>query len=197
MLKRIIQIAFLFIGGALGFVFLPPLYEIINLSSSPWLNNPYTSVAIGALLLFLLSFSLSDYCVKFINWMEEVLFKIPAADLFFGTLGLIIGLIVAYFVGFAIERINIPVITDFLPIILSIILGYLGFRVGFKKGTNFHNYLQNQESVRKRKPEKPASPDLKKRYINCWIQALSSTAALRILRLQDLLKGYWWCRNSF
>nr|MBO2504998.1 PIN domain nuclease [Bacilli bacterium] len=133
MLKGIIQIAFVFIGGALGFVFLPPLYEIINLSSSPWLNNPYTSVAIGALLLFLLSFSLSDYCVKFINWMEEVLFKIPAADLFFGTLGLIIGLIVAYFVGFAIERINIPVITDFLPIILSIILGYLGFRVGFKK----------------------------------------------------------------
>jgi len=74
MLKRIIQIAFLFIGGALGFVFLPPLYEFINLSSQPWLNNPYTSVAIGALFLFLLSFSLSDYCVRFINWMEEVLF---------------------------------------------------------------------------------------------------------------------------
>ncbi|MBB5148893.1 MULTISPECIES: PIN/TRAM domain-containing protein [Ureibacillus] len=133
MLKRVIQFAFLFIGGALGFVFLPPLYEIINLSSNPLLNNPYTSVALGALLLFLLSFSLSDYCVKFINWMEEVLFKIPAADLLFGTLGLIVGLIVAYFVGFAIERINIPVITDFLPIILSITLGYLGFRVGFKK----------------------------------------------------------------
>lgn len=133
MLKRIIQIAFLFIGGALGFVFLPPLYEIINLSSNPWINNPYTSVALGALLLFLLSFSLSDYCVKFINWMEEVLFKLPAADLFFGTLGLIVGLIVAYFIGFAIERINIPIITEFVPIILSIILGYLGFRVGFKK----------------------------------------------------------------
>lgn len=133
MLKRIIQIAFLFIGGALGFVFLPPLYEFINLSSQPWLNNPYTSVAIGALFLFLLSFSLSDYCVRFINWMEEVLFKLPAADLFFGTLGLIVGLIVAYFVGFAIERMNIPGITEFVPIILSIILGYLGFRVGFTK----------------------------------------------------------------
>lgn len=133
MLKRVIQIAFLLIGGALGFVFLPPLYELINLSSNPWINNPYTSIALGALLLFLLSFSLSDYCVKFINWMEDVLFKIPAADLFFGTLGLIVGLIVAYFIGFAVERINIPVITEFLPIILSITLGYLGFRVGFKK----------------------------------------------------------------
>jgi len=151
-LKRVIQIAFLFIGGALGFVFLPPLYEIINLSSSPWLNNPYTSVAIGAILLFLLSFSLSDYCVRLINWMEDVLFKIPAADLFFGTLGLIVGLIVAYFVGFAIERINIPIITDFLPIILSIILGYLGFRVGFKKREELSQIFSKSGVGSKKKP---------------------------------------------
>ncbi|NLY80660.1 MAG: PIN/TRAM domain-containing protein [Lysinibacillus sp.] len=164
MLKRVIQIAFLFIGGALGFVFLPPLYEMINLSSSPWLNNPYTSVALGALLLFLLSFSLSDYCVKLINWMEEVLFKLPAADLFFGTLGLIVGLIVAYFVGFAIERINIPVVTEFLPIILSITLGYLGFRVGFKKRDELSQIFSKPGSGSKKKggeighsqaPEKP------------------------------------------
>lgn len=133
MLKRVIQIAFLFIGGALGFVFLPPLYEFINLSSHPWLNNPYVSVAVGAILLFLLSFALSDYCVKFILWLEDVLFKIPAADLLFGTLGLIVGLILAFLIGVAIERIKIPIITDILPIVLSIILGYLGFRVGFKK----------------------------------------------------------------
>ncbi|CAM5196998.1 putative protein YacL OS=Ureibacillus acetophenoni OX=614649 GN=SAMN05877842_105100 PE=4 SV=1 [Ureibacillus acetophenoni] len=133
MLKRIIQFAFLFIGGALGFVFLPPLYEFINLSSNPWLNNPYVSVAIGALLLFVLSFALSDYCVKLIQWLEEVLFKIPAVDLLFGTLGLIVGLIVAYLIGFAIERIQIPIINDILPILLSVILGYLGFRVGFTK----------------------------------------------------------------
>nr|WP_106781877.1 PIN/TRAM domain-containing protein [Lysinibacillus timonensis] len=133
MLKKIIQIAFLFIGGALGFVFLPPLYELINLSSNPWLNNPYVSVAVGAIMLFILSFALSDYCVKFIQWMEDVLFKVPAADLLFGTLGLIVGLIVAYLIGFAIERINLPIINNFLPILLSIILGYLGFRVGFNK----------------------------------------------------------------
>ena len=67
MLKKVIQIAFLFIGGALGFIFLPPLYEFINLSSNPWLNNPYVSVAIGAVFLFVLSFVLSDYFVKLIT----------------------------------------------------------------------------------------------------------------------------------
>ncbi|MFY0519078.1 PIN/TRAM domain-containing protein [Lysinibacillus sp. UGB7] len=135
-MKKFIQIAFLLIGGALGFVFLPPLYELLHLSSNPWLDNPYVSVALGALLLFTLSFAFSDYFVRLITWMEDVLFKVPVGDLLFGTLGLIIGLIVAYFLGFAIDSVQfvkLPVITEVLPIVLSFVLGYLGFRVGFKK----------------------------------------------------------------
>ncbi|RUL54725.1 MULTISPECIES: PIN/TRAM domain-containing protein [Lysinibacillus] len=151
MLKRVIQIAFLFIGGALGFVFLPPLYELINLSSNPWLNNPYVSVTLGAILLFLLSFSLSDYFVKLIVWMEGVLFKIPAVDLFFGTLGLIVGLIVAFLIGFAIERIQIPIVTEVLPILMSIILGYLGFRVGFTKRDELTQMFSKSSTSGKKK----------------------------------------------
>ena len=150
MLKKVIQVAFLFIGGALGFVFLPPLYEFINLSSNPWINNPYISVAIGALILFLLSFLLSDYFVKLIYWMENILFKLPAADLLFGTLGLIVGLIVAYFIGVAIGRINIPFITEVIPILLSIILGYLGFRLGFAKREELTQMLSKPVSSKKK-----------------------------------------------
>jgi len=131
--KKFVQIAFLLIGGALGLVFLPPLYELLHLSSNPWLDNPYVSVALGALLLFTLSFAFSDYFVRLISWMEEVLFKVPIGDLLFGTFGLIIGLIVAYFLGFAIDSVQFPVITEVLPIILSFVLGYLGFRLGFRK----------------------------------------------------------------
>ncbi len=132
-MKKFVQIAFLLIGGALGLVFLPPLYELLHLSSNPWLDNPYVSVALGALLLFTLSFAFSDYFVRLISWMEEVLFKIPIGDLLFGTFGLIIGLIVAYFLGFAIDSVPFPVISEVLPIILSFVLGYLGFRLGFRK----------------------------------------------------------------
>lgn len=132
-MKKFVQIAFLLIGGALGLVFLPPLYELLHLSSNPWLDNPYVSVALGALLLFTLSFAFSDYFVRLISWMEEVLFKVPIGDLLFGTFGLIIGLIVAYFLGFAIDSVQFPVITEVLPIILSFVLGYLGFRLGFRK----------------------------------------------------------------
>ena len=133
MLKRVIQIAFLFIGGALGLIFLPPLYELINLSSNPWINNPYISVAFGASLLFVLSFVLSDYFVKLITWMEDVLFKVPVGDLLFGTLGLIIGLSVASLLGLAVKSIELPIITEIVPVILAIVFGYLGFKLGYKK----------------------------------------------------------------
>lgn len=146
MLKRIIQIVFLFIGGTMGLFILPPLYELIHLSSNPWVNNPYTSVAIGALILFGFSFSFSDYFVKFIRWMEEKLLKAPVGDLLFGTLGLIIGLMVAFLIGFAINSIKIPFITTILPILLSIVLGYLGFQVGFKKRDELINVFTSSKS---------------------------------------------------
>lgn len=151
MLKRVIQIAFLFIGGALGLVFLPPLYEIIHLSSNPWINNAYVSVLLGATLLFVLSFVLSDYFVKLITWMEEVLFKLPVGDLLFGTIGLIIGLSVASLIGFAINGTQIPLITEVLPIVLSIVLGYLGFRVGFNKREELLQMFTRSGSVAKKK----------------------------------------------
>lgn len=133
MLKKFVQVAFLFIGGALGFILLPPLYEFMNLSENPWLTNPYVSVLIGAALLFSLSFILSDYFVRLIQWSENVLFKVPAGDLLFGSLGLIIGLIVAFLISTAITNIEIPIVQDIVPIILSILLGYLGFRTGYQK----------------------------------------------------------------
>jgi uncharacterized protein YacL len=50
-LKWIIQIVFILIGGTLGLLFLPNLYDFINLSEIPLLQNAYVSVLIGAVLL--------------------------------------------------------------------------------------------------------------------------------------------------
>jgi uncharacterized protein YacL len=133
LLKWIIQIAFVLIGGTLGLIFLPHLYEFINLSNNPWIQNPYVSVIIGAILLYIAALFLTDYLINFIRWMEERLLKAPMGDLLFGTLGLVIGLIVAFLLGTAINNITFLGIDSVVPILLSIVLGYLGFQVGFKK----------------------------------------------------------------
>lgn len=133
MLKWIIQITFVLIGGTLGLILLPQLYELINLSANPWINKPYVSVLLGALILYVLALFTTDYLINFMKWMEERLLNAPIGDLLFGTIGLIIGLSVAFLLNFAVDAIQLPVITSVLPVLLTIILGYLGFQVGFQK----------------------------------------------------------------
>ena len=55
MLKRVVQLSFLLIGGTLGVLFLPQLFELFSFTTNPLINNPYVSAILGAAILFLLS----------------------------------------------------------------------------------------------------------------------------------------------
>ncbi|MCT6917365.1 MAG: PIN/TRAM domain-containing protein, partial [Bacillus wiedmannii] len=79
------------------------------------------------------TFWLVDYIVQLIKHIEEALVKAPVADVLFGTLGLISGLIVAYLILIPIREFTIPVISTVLQVFFTLLLGYLGFQVGFKK----------------------------------------------------------------
>ncbi|HZG11295.1 PIN/TRAM domain-containing protein [Kurthia gibsonii] len=149
MLKRIVQVAFLFIGGTLGFILLPPLFDVIHLSSNSWINNPYVTVSLGAVLLFILSFVLADPFIRFMKFFEERLLKAPVGDLLFGTIGLIIGLTVAFLVGVALDGLHLAVISDIAPILLSIVFGYVGFQVGFKKRDELMSVFTSRSNKKK------------------------------------------------
>lgn len=136
MLKRFIQLVFAVIGGALGFYVGPKLFALLenpplNLGEVPM--PEYIGAIMGALLLFFITAGLSNIIVKWIGWGEELLTKVPAADVVFGAMGLTIGLIVAYLLEPSITSLPIPVLSNILPIVVSALLGYLGFRVGYKK----------------------------------------------------------------
>ena len=134
MLRRVVQLSFLLIGGTLGVLFLPQLFTLFSFTSKPFINNPYVSAIIGAANFYLLSLFLAAPVVNFIKWMEDRLLKAPIFDLLFGTIGLMVGLSVAFLVSFGLSTIEIPIhyfcIADNLFID---ILGYLGFQVGFKQ----------------------------------------------------------------
>src|SRR5699024_11850554 len=74
-----------------------------------------------------------DYIVGFLRWIEEALIKVPIIDLFFGSVGLILGLVVAYLINIPIQDIGVKVVSEILPLFITIILVYLGFQVGFGK----------------------------------------------------------------
>ena len=135
MLKRIIQACFIIVGGTLGIFLIPELLVVIHASDVLILNNPYVSVLLGAIIFYFITFWLVDYVVNFMKWLEEQLVKLPITDIISGSLGLLVGLIVAFFIGTAFNSITV------VPIILTLLFGYLGFQVGFKKRDELLNLL--------------------------------------------------------
>lgn len=85
--------------------------------------------------------------------MEDALVKLPAMDLFFGSIGLIVGLVIAYFVNMPFQDMSIRIFSQVLPLFIMIILGYLGFQVGFRRREEFMNILKPAKKDKRRSGE--------------------------------------------
>ena len=59
--------------------------------------------------------------------------KRSAVEILFATIGLIIGLLIAVMASFILEMIGNSIFNHFIPIIITLILCYLGFQFGLKK----------------------------------------------------------------
>ena len=162
MLKRIVQACFLIIGVTLGIFLIPDLLRLISLDDMTLLNNPYMSAVLGAIIFYLISFWAVDYVVNFVKWVEESLVKIPITDIIFGSIGLVFGLIIAFLIGYALNAIEVPILNTVAPIVLTLIFGYLGFQVGFKKRGELLNLFSNRKKkTNEEDPEATSKNELK------------------------------------
>ena len=141
MLKKIVHIFFVITGGTLGFLYIPLIFDLMNITDIAWLTSSYFGSVIGAIIFFLLSYLLADYIVDFLKWIEEGLIKIPLVDLLFGAVGLILGLFVAYLINIPIRDMSLIIVSEIVPLFFTIVLGYLGFQVGFRRREEFMNIL--------------------------------------------------------
>ncbi|WP_066191187.1 MULTISPECIES: PIN/TRAM domain-containing protein [Gracilibacillus] len=162
MLKRFVQIFFIIAGGTAGYLYIPRLLELLGFAEGTWIMSgyvaPYVGLVVGAIILFILSLWFADYFIRFFGWIEETLMKAPVADLLFGSLGIIIGLIIAYFVITPIQMIEIRVISQVLPLFISLLFAYFGFQVGFKRRDEFLNLFT---LPKKEKKKTTVSEDIK------------------------------------
>ncbi|WP_087975022.1 PIN/TRAM domain-containing protein [Oceanobacillus rekensis] len=153
MINKVVHLFFIVLGGSIGYLYIPELVRILNFTDSGWVSSPYLGMIIGAIIFFILSYWLADYIVDFLKWVEEALIKLPAMDLFFGSIGLIVGLVIAYFIIMPVQDINIQVVSQVLPLFIMIILGYLGFQVGFRRREEFVNLMKTNKKERRRSVE--------------------------------------------
>ncbi|MCR5833346.1 MAG: PIN/TRAM domain-containing protein [Selenomonadaceae bacterium] len=130
------------IGGALFKLASPLLLTYINLEFFQ-ANTGIFQLTLASLICILsgamaggiggwfISPFLIDKLGNFTAFVEKQLSKMPINDVIAGAVGLAIGLIIANLLGNAFAR--IPIIGYYIPIIFSIVLGYLGIRITIKK----------------------------------------------------------------
>lgn len=155
MVKKIVQLFFIIVGGTLGFLYFPLFLELMNVGNIGWFASPYACTVYGAIILFLSTFWLTDYIVGLIRKIEESLVKAPATDILFGSLGLIVGLIVAFLIMIPLKSIKFEVLSTIIPIFVTLFLGYLGFQTGFKKREELINLFSLPARLGAKDKKKP------------------------------------------
>src|SRR5690554_4074948 len=103
MVKKIVHLFFIITGGTIGFLYGPDIAKLLNITEAKWAASPYLGSILGAIILFLISYLLVNYIVGFLRWIEDGLIRLPVADLFFGSLGLILGLVIAYLINLPLQ----------------------------------------------------------------------------------------------
>jgi uncharacterized protein YacL len=86
---------------------------------------------LGALVFYLVSPIVWRAAVRLTTWAEQRLQRTPAADLASGSIGLIVGLLVAFLVGQPLSGFGAP--GNLLRVAFSLGLGYVGARVATRK----------------------------------------------------------------
>jgi uncharacterized protein YacL len=85
----------------------------------------------GGIIFYLIAPPITRRVLRFLEWSEGRLQKMPATDIISGSVGLVIGLIIANLMSLPFGR--LPVVGPFIPVLANIILGYIGMNLAVKK----------------------------------------------------------------
>lgn len=121
------------------------------------------SILLGGIIGGGIGFLISPYLVKkllmFSVWVEMQLSKMPIQEVIAGAFGLAVGLIIANLLGSAFYP--IPIVGNYIPIVLSVILGYLGIHITLQKRAELAGVFEllprlvKERSREKEKEDKP------------------------------------------
>ncbi|MEY8441764.1 PIN domain-containing protein [Lactobacillaceae bacterium 24-114] len=143
MRTRIIKLIYVIVGAAIGFYYLPLLWNIIDFHMGSALLF-FFDIFVGAFVFFLLSLLLAKPTEQLVTRIEKSLMKLSPVYLFFGTLLTIIGLALAVLISIPLWRTGIPVINNVLPILLMVTFSYFGYRIGTTRLNDWKNFFPHR-----------------------------------------------------
>lgn len=137
----IFRLLFTLLGVAVGrmvLIFLPDLDALTSIHR--WIPERYLPILI--LIIFaIIFFILGKYAFvslkQLISLIESDMKDLPAGDILWGFVGLVLGIFVAYLVSIPVYRLNIPYVSSFISLLIYAVLGILGIRIMLTKREEF------------------------------------------------------------
>lgn len=203
LLNRVLKFfitVFAVILGATIFEFASPLFAYLISSEFLRINLDFldmtmmnaVSIVLGGIIGGSIGFISSSYCINklriFSMWVERQLSKMPTHDVLAGVLGLAIGLIIANLLGVAFSR--VPLIGPYVPIIFSIVFGYLGLYITIKKRKDIMPLLlnRNKDNTNKEATTKNDAPEALTKELQSNSYKLLDTSVIIDGRIADICK---------
>ncbi|MFW7392127.1 PIN/TRAM domain-containing protein, partial [Vagococcus fluvialis] len=133
MQKKIFNIVMALIGFSLGATLIPVVWTVFKLDQNQWLNNDITNGIIGAIIFVIISIFTFRYVGSAIKKVEKFIGEQSLQDIVFGSIGVIVGLLLGALVSIPLYSLKIALLNILLPALIMLILGYFGFKVGTTK----------------------------------------------------------------
>lgn len=145
--KNIVRIIFAIAGGAIGASYFPIFWMILQVRFGTLINNTFTNAILGAIIFYIISLLLDGQVLKVVDRLEADLAKQNPVSLIFGTIGMIIGLIVAILISVVLFRAHTFFINTMIPVILMLIFGYVGLRLGTTQSGRFRRLFTSKKKT--------------------------------------------------
>lgn len=172
-MKRIFQLLITLIGAVLGVV----IFNMVNAATDFIVTSGISFIIaniiaglIGGVVFYLISSSISEKLFTNFSHLELQLSELPASNIIVGTIGIILGIIIATLLSRPLTSLTLPFGGNSIFVLLSILLyiglGYLGWKVATHNSDEiigiFKPSKENRDlkSIKHNKDKKLASPKL-------------------------------------
>ena len=146
--KILSRVLIVILGSSIGYYVLPLLWDMVNINIS-FFYHPLFNIVLGAIILFLIYGLTQPLLMRFIRNIERDMRQLSIEKVLVSAGGGIIGLVLAWLINIPLVAIGWPFISNILPIVLTIVLGVLGFYIFSNKSAEIMEMLTRFPQVRR------------------------------------------------
>lgn len=191
-LHKLLRLLIMLLGAGVGAALVLLSVQLAKLMD-PTASAPLGMLIIAYLgtcgLFMLIFYFLSDpiigVCIRMFNAADKYMEKMPFSQVMACTMGLIVGLVIAMLLSQMMNLLGEGVFTTALSAILYVLLGMLGWTVGWKRGADIAQYFGRVSERRERRIGRKLAAD------NAGCPKLIDSSILIDGRLTDV------CRTGF